>query len=304
MSDGLKWGVQRRLEFIDFRLFWDGRFNRSDLSETFGISPQQASSDIAQYEKLATTNLEYDRGKKAYVRTSEFRPALVGDTIERYLLQLVAIENEWMRPEDTWFAALPPVEIVTLGRRRTDPEILLGLLDAIRSKHEIDVCYTSITGSPEPPRTIAPHALFHSAGAWYVRSWSREHNDFRFYNISRITSVRAVRSSPIDPALDFEWIHELDLILAPNPQLGTDQRAAVATEYGMKDGELRYPCRLALSFFLIVERNLDLQPGQLDANRQQLVLKNHEEVEQAKASARKLSKQALARVIKNAADEE
>ena len=58
-NDGerLRWGVRRRLEFIDFRLFWDGRFNRSDLSATFGISPQQASGDIAQYEKIAPANL-------------------------------------------------------------------------------------------------------------------------------------------------------------------------------------------------------------------------------------------------------
>ena len=35
---GLRWGVERRLEFIDFRLFWDGRINRGDLTEQFGIS--------------------------------------------------------------------------------------------------------------------------------------------------------------------------------------------------------------------------------------------------------------------------
>lgn len=52
IGETVRWGVQRRLEFIDFRLFWDGRFNRRDLAETFGISAQQASSDIAQYTAL------------------------------------------------------------------------------------------------------------------------------------------------------------------------------------------------------------------------------------------------------------
>ena len=31
----LKWGVERRLEFIEFRLFWEGGVNRSDIIGTF-----------------------------------------------------------------------------------------------------------------------------------------------------------------------------------------------------------------------------------------------------------------------------
>jgi hypothetical protein len=80
-SERLRWGVRRRLEFIDFRLFWDGRFNRSDLAATFGISAQQASADIGHYEKIAAANLRYDRAEKAYIRTDDFAPAFIGKTI-------------------------------------------------------------------------------------------------------------------------------------------------------------------------------------------------------------------------------
>jgi hypothetical protein len=34
----LKWGVERRLEFIEFRLFWEGGVNRSDIIDMFGVS--------------------------------------------------------------------------------------------------------------------------------------------------------------------------------------------------------------------------------------------------------------------------
>lgn len=37
----LRWGVAQRLEFIEFRLFWEGRVNRSDLMEQFGLSVNQ-----------------------------------------------------------------------------------------------------------------------------------------------------------------------------------------------------------------------------------------------------------------------
>ena len=33
----LRWGVEQRLEFIEFRLFWEGHVNRSDLMDQFGV---------------------------------------------------------------------------------------------------------------------------------------------------------------------------------------------------------------------------------------------------------------------------
>lgn len=294
-GDQLRWGVRRRLEFIDFRLFWDGRFNRSDLANTFGISAQQASSDIAQYEKFAPQNLSYDRAEKAYTRSDAFSPVFIGETIERYLLQLVAIENHWMRPEDTWFDTIPPVEVLTLGRRSTDPTVLLRVLDAIRKKLEIDIDYASLTGSIQPARTITPHALSHSAGRWYVRAWSRDHNDFRDYNLNRILSVSARRPASIDVALDFEWVHIINLVIVPNPELPAELQARVAAEHDMTDGRLVRPCRLSLSFYLMSEYNLDVAPGVLIAQKQQIILQNKDEVTQARALARKMSIEALAR---------
>ena len=43
-AEPLRWGTERRLEFIDFRLYWEGRVNRADLTREFGISVPQASS--------------------------------------------------------------------------------------------------------------------------------------------------------------------------------------------------------------------------------------------------------------------
>ena len=296
-SDGvqLRWGVRRRLEFIDFRLFWDGRFNRKDMSETFGISAQQASVDIGQYEKIAPDNLAYDRAEKAYRRTEHFRPALIGKTIDRYLLQLVAVENQWMRQEDTWFGTFPTVEVVTLGGRPTDSTVLLRVLQAMRNGLEIDIEYASLTGSTQPSRTIAPHALAHGSGRWYVRSWSRDHNDFRDYNLNRINGIAASRPSSIDPALDFEWVHEINLVIVPNPSLSNERQVVIANELGMTDERLVRSCRLSLSFYLMSQYNLDIEPGVLAPEKQQIVLQNRYEVVQARAATRQMSTEALSR---------
>lgn len=39
-------GVERRLEFIEFRLFWEGGVNRADIIEMFDVSVPQASKDL------------------------------------------------------------------------------------------------------------------------------------------------------------------------------------------------------------------------------------------------------------------
>jgi len=53
----LNWSVERRYEFIEFRLFWQGRINRGDLMDAFGVSTQQASLDLNAYIDQANRNL-------------------------------------------------------------------------------------------------------------------------------------------------------------------------------------------------------------------------------------------------------
>ena len=68
-----KWGRQKRLEFIEFRLYWQGRINRSDLRAHFGISIPQASLDLRRYQELCPHSVEYDRSGKFYHPTAGFR---------------------------------------------------------------------------------------------------------------------------------------------------------------------------------------------------------------------------------------
>ena len=67
-TSSLRWGVERRLEFIEFRLFWEGWINRGDLTRFFGVSVPQASKDLSQYQELAPGNMEYDKSERRYPR--------------------------------------------------------------------------------------------------------------------------------------------------------------------------------------------------------------------------------------------
>ena len=37
----MRWGVEKRMEFIEFRLFWDGGINRADIIGQFGVSDRR-----------------------------------------------------------------------------------------------------------------------------------------------------------------------------------------------------------------------------------------------------------------------
>lgn len=288
-----KWAVLRRLEYIDFRLFWDRMLNRGQMADSFNMSAQQVSADLSTYSELAPNNLVYDASAKAYRRSEVYKPIWADENVDRYLAQLVGIESGWLDREATWFQTAPPVDVVTIGRPATNALHLMAVLDAIKDRRRLEIDYRSMTGSPASWRTIVPHALAHAFGRWYVRAWAIEHNDFRDYLLNRIRGVKVGSVAEIDVALDYEWSHIIDLTLVPNPRLSPEQRTALMEEYEMVDGVLTIPVRLSLSFYLIAQMNLDLDPEKNSPAKTQLVLTNGSEVAAQRDVARKMSVRAL-----------
>ena len=91
-------------------------------------------------------------------------------------------------------------------------------------------------------------------------------------------------------------MHTMNLAIVPNPALSHERQTAVAAEHGMTDGRLVWPCRLSIRFYIMSEHNLDVEPGLLKPEKQQIVLQNRDEVTRARALARQMSIEALTRV--------
>ena len=106
-ESGLRRGVESRLEFIEFRLFWEGHVNRSDIVEAFGVSINQASADLNRYLGLAETNMVYDKSARTYVRSSSFKPIFHKPDAERYLTQIRSIADGIITPDDAWIGSVP-----------------------------------------------------------------------------------------------------------------------------------------------------------------------------------------------------
>ena len=111
----LRWGVAQRLEFIEFRLFWEGRVNRSDLMEQFGLSVNQASADLNRYIGFAPDNMVYDKSARTYVRGPDYSAQFLKPDASRYLAQLRSLADGIMDSDDTWIAELPSYDAAPTG---------------------------------------------------------------------------------------------------------------------------------------------------------------------------------------------
>lgn len=289
-SDRRPWTQNRRFEFIEWKLFWEGALNRRDLEDTFQISTPQASVDLRNYREIADNNIDYDLTEKTYVPSSRMKPRFLRVSADRLLLQLRALLTGALPREDLWFKSMPPVDMAPDISRHVDPELLRRLLQAIRSRHALEIRYQSLTNSRL--RKIAPHALAFDGFRWHARAWSIDRNDFRDFVITRIEEVHRSEPTDFDPEDDIEWNTKTTLRLRPHLGLSDDQKRAIQRDYAMDNGVREIETRLSLAYYFIMRMNLDLD---LSPERAQIQLQNHDEIKDAIRNARMITRERLSR---------
>ena len=283
---GLRWGVERRMEFIDFRLYWEGRINRADLMRFFGVSVQQASADIARYHELAPDNLTYDRSAKRYLAGADYRPVFKVDDSDGYLAQLRSLGEKLIQPEEAWMAGIPSFQTLPLPSRPIEPTILRAVITAIRQRTAIEVLYQSMS-RPDPLwRWISPHALGFDGLRWHARAYCHIDGFFKDFVFARIHEIGATRSDDVDPARDRAWIETVPVVIAPHPDLSQAQRKTIALDYGMVDSIRVVQVRRAFLLYFLQHLRLDDAASGRRPPEQQIVLANRTEVLETLAADR------------------
>lgn len=278
------WSAQRRLHFIEFRLFWQGGLNRRDLKDQFGISDQQASADIGAYQDAAPGNCEYDRNQKIYVPGADFAPIFGPAEAQNYLNELRSLDYGITTKEESWIGRIPSFGTVPYPKRSADAEILRAVLRAIDSGDALDINYQSLS-RPEPIwRWITPHALGYDGHRWHARGFCHRRGDFRDFVLGRIFEIRDGATHELDSSLDLEWAEVVQLEIGTHPRLPREQRTAVEIDHKMKDGRLMLPVKAALAHYLMRWMRVDLDPEVVDPQQIQIILMNKEWVEQERAS--------------------
>lgn len=269
---GLKWGIERRLEFIEFRLFWDGHVNRSDLMDHFGVSINQASTDLNRYLAMSPENMAYDKSGRAYIRAAEFSPLFLKPDASRYLTQLRSVGDGVLEPSEAWLGVLPTCEVLPTPARGVGAVVLRSVVAAIRRSEALEVRYQSMS-SPEPRwRWITPHALAFDGFRWHARAFCFNDECFKDFLLSRIIETRGTKPSEVCASADADWNKEVVLEIGPHPGLSDTQQKAIALDYGMRGGKAEIHVRKALLYYTLRRLGLDTDPSARQPQDQQIVL--------------------------------
>lgn len=274
----LRWSVEQKLQFIEFRLFWEGHVNRADLMDTFGVSLNQASGDLNRYIALAPDNMVYDKSGKTYVRSPGFSPRFLKPDATQYLAQVRSIAEGIVAPEDAWIGNLPTFDATPAPARGIDPAVLRSIVIAIRRREAVEVRYQSMS-SPDPEwRWIAPHALAFDGFRWHARSFCEKSGEYRDFVISRIIETRQSRSTEMQATADVTWDEIVALEIGPHPELSPNQKRVIELDYGMQNGRVVIPVRRALLYYALKRLGLDTDPAARNPQDQQIVLINKDAI--------------------------
>lgn len=255
----LRFSVEHRQRFIDARLFWDGRVNRADLVEAFGISVPQASADLSLYQRIAPANMVYDTRAKAYLAGDGFRPVHGEPPADAFLARALA-----------GGAAGVAADAAPLPARQLPADAVRRLAQAMRAGQAIAVLYQSVADRPPAWRQLTPGAFATDGMRWHVRAWCHTRQQHRDFLIPRMLEFGATASVPAPPE-DADWQRRVTLCLIPARRLPAAVRQVIARDYAMRDDQAVLPVRAAMLPYAWRRLGLDRNDGLTDlANRAEI----------------------------------
>ena len=275
----MRWGVEQRLEFIEFRLFWEGTINRADIIECFGVSTPQASKDLSLYQARAPGNMLYDASAKRYVAAEAFVLRFLDPDPYKYLSQLRAVAEGMLPASESWIAAMPSSDVALTPKREIDIAILRRVLEAVRENQSIDVFYQSMNSARPDPiwRRMTPHAFGYDGFRWHVRGFCHVENKFKDFLLPRILEVGGKGEPGQSGEHDWLWNNYFDVIVGPHPELTESQKRVVAKDYGLEVDTTVLSVRYAMLFYVLKRLGLLDDAAKRSARSQHIVNVNRKE---------------------------
>lgn len=264
---------RERLFHIDFRLYFLGTINRTDLVSRFGIKEAAATRDITLYKELAPKNLEYDTKAKTYIQREGFNPLFNYTSTQALAALLYGFGDDFVMTNQAFYAAEAPAQL-----NLPSCEVLASVTRAIYKQQAISIIYRSLS-SDLTKREIVPHTLVDNGLRWHVRGFDRLRNQFADFVINRIEAPSQVDGSPITMAekkeSDQQWQRWVDLHLIPHPALQHPE--TIEHEYGMINGSLIVTVRAAVAGYVLRRWNVDCSENhELKGSEYHLWLKNRQ----------------------------
>jgi hypothetical protein len=178
-----------------------GDVNRGDLIRRFGVSPSQASKDIARYLERRPPGLAYDKSAKRYVAGEDFRPVIAEPDATRFLGELRLADLGIVSGEETLIGARIPFDGGTFGR-------MGPMIAAVASfeHHQASLCAWGRGRDMAPPCHLRRGA---GAGPGSVRRirWIRKPRQLHPSNELRLHEPDEVHEAPFDCFRKNQLVH-------------------------------------------------------------------------------------------------
>ncbi|CAG20923.1 helix-turn-helix transcriptional regulator [Photobacterium profundum] len=275
----IRWDLLFRYRMIEIIALWEGRLTTNHLIQSFGIGRQQASKDINSYlTDIAPGNLVYDKSLKGYKPSDSFVPQLTSGHADEYLHILSRSEDMTVtfNELDMGFEHTAMVRPVT---RNIAPEILRSLVQAIREKKRVDICYTPLKDGEKVDRIISPHTLVCTPLRWHVRGYCEHAKDYRDFVLSRIHGIPDLNDHAVHGKQgDKLWNAAVAVELSPDSRFSEKQKSVIEKDFAMVDGVLSISTNASLIRYVLDSYNIDIHVQKSNPQVQQIVVRNMDEL--------------------------
>jgi len=266
-----KFTSRQRFHFIELIAYWEGKVNTSHLMQQFGLSRQHSSTDINHYLQLAPHNLGYNASAKAWLPAQNFKMHFIsGDVIE----YLTWIHTGHSTANTSSVTALSNIAL-NLPARKVSPQIMRGLVTAIRQQRRIEVDYVSLSNPNREGRVIAPHSFINTGLRWHLRAWCEKSKQYRDFVLSRFRGeAELLEKSTYTVEQDSDWNTAVTIILQPDQRLSSQKREVLENDYQMQNGQLQITTKGCLVQYLLREMQVNTKMLDGTPEAQQLVCVN------------------------------
>lgn len=261
---------RERLFHIDFKLYFLGSVNRTDLVSRFGIKEAAASRDLSLYKEFAPKNIEYDTKAKTYIQREGFFPLFEYNGSQTLAALLHGFGDDFVGRQKPIVTCEAPTQL-----NFPNIDTLACITRAIHNKNVLKILYRSIS-SGKSEREIVPFVLIDNGLRWHVRGFDRARGRFVDFVVNRI-ELAALKSEdiPLEQTMvaDNQWNRIVNLQIVPHPRLNHPD--TIAFEYGMKGNQIEIQARAAVAGYVLRRWNVDCSEyHELNSPEIQLWLKN------------------------------
>lgn len=206
---------------IEECLLWKGCVRRKDLMDEFGINPVLVAKIFAKYKNINPSGILYDKSKKKYVVTSEFKPVF----LSRITIDSLASTGS------TDISLESPV----LKRATISQELIVAVILAIRFSKKLYIKYQGISQLESGPteRKIVPLSLVSDGTRWHVRAYCLLRFAFRDFVLSRIQDFKDCGIYDLVIPEDIDWTTLQEVRLEAPHDRPSCQRLALSKELGL-----------------------------------------------------------------------